>query len=251
MKLFFALLKREILEHKSILRVPMVLVGIAVLVKLSLSVGNLAIDINVPDQLELDGVINSALDGVVAKALNIMNYVIVLVMCLVSAFYALACLFNERQDQSVLFWRSLPISDSATVMSKLAIALLLIPLLIVLCQAIVAVFFFGANSLDYLSIYYTQSLPILAKMVLWSLLPVVSWCVFCSQIANKNPFLLAFIAPIIVIVVDKLFLNGVLSETLVINRVRMGSYTNMSLIWGSVFSAVCIVLAILKRSQRI
>jgi len=252
MNKLIALLKREILEHRNLWRVPAILIGIAVLVKLSLSIGNLSFDLDMPDQLQLDDTIDSVLDGVIAKSLNSMNFMIMLVMFVVAIFYALSCLFNERQDESVLFWRSLPISDSMTVASKLIIALVAVPLVIVVCQAIVAVIFFGTDSVAYLSNYYSHSLALLAQMVLWSLLPVIAWCVLCSEVANKNPFLLAFIAPIIFILVDKLFLNGVVSQTFVINRLTgIKDFTTMTLIWGLVFSAVCISFAIVKRSQRI
>lgn len=252
MKVFIALLKREILEHKNIWRVPIILLGIALLVRVSLSVGNLAVDINLPSQLQLDNTVDSILSGVIAKSLSSMNFIIMLVMFIVAVFYALSCLFNERQDESVLFWRSLPISDSMTVASKLCIALLIIPLMILVCQTVVAILFMGTDGFSYLSHYFSQSIPSLIKVLLWSLLPTIAWCVFCSEVAKKNPFLLAFIAPIIVIAVDKLFLNGVLSQTFIINRVTgVSEYSLMPLIWGSIFSVVCIVLAILKRSQRV
>jgi len=252
MKVFIALLKREILEHKNIWRVPIILVGIALLVRISLSVGNLAVDINLPSQLQLDNTVDSILTSVIAKSLSSMNFIIMLVMFVVAVFYALSCLFNERQDESVLFWRSLPISDSMTVASKLCIGLLVIPFMILVCQTVVAILFMGTDSLSYLSHYFSQSIPSLAKVLLWSLLPTIAWCVFCSEIAKKNPFLLAFIAPIIVIAVDKLFLNGVLSQTFIINRVTgVSEYSLMPLVWGSIFSVICIALAILKRSQRV
>jgi ABC-2 type transport system permease protein len=247
-----ALLKREILEHKNLWRVPAILIGIAILVKLSLSIGNLSLDINIPDQLQLDDDIDSALNVVVAKALNSMNYIIMLVMFVVAIFYSLSCLFNERQDESVLFWRSLPISDSITVASKMLIALVAVPIVIIASQAVVAVVFFGTSSPSYLSSYYGGSLMTLGKFLLWSMLPIIAWCMFCSEIAKKNPFLLAFIAPILFIVVDKLFLNGVVSQTFVINRLTgISNYTLMALVWGVLFSAVCVVLALVKRSQRI
>ena len=214
--------------------------------------GNLAIDINVPDQLQLDNAIDSALDGVIAKSLNSMNFIIMIVMFLVAIFYALSSLYNERQDDSVLFWRSLPISDSLTVASKLMIALLVIPLIIIICQACVAIVFFGFDSINYLSGYYGSSFVLPTKIVLWSMLPVISWCLLCSAIAKKNPFLLAFIAPILFIVVDKLFFNGALSETFIINRLTgISHYTATPLISGLLFSAACFVLAVIKRSQRI
>lgn len=252
MKTLIALLKREILEHKNIWKVPLILIGIAVLVKLSTSVGNLAIDFNVPEQLQLDDTIKSAVDVVVAKSLNSMNLMIMIVMFIVAIFYALSCLYNERQDDSVLFWRSLPVSDSLTVISKLLIALLVIPLIIVLTQAVVAVLFFGTQSVAYLVNYYGYSLVLLSKLTAWSLLPVIAWCAFCSEIAKKNPFLLAFIAPILLIIIDKLFLNGILSQAFIINRLTgVANFSIMPLILGVIFSAACIFLTIVKRSQRI
>ncbi|MBT8115344.1 MAG: hypothetical protein KJP04_08185, partial [Arenicella sp.] len=196
--------------------------------------------------------IDSVLDGVIARSLNTMNYIFTLVMFVVAVFYALACLYDERQDDSVLFWRSLPVSDTLTVTSKLLIAILVVPLLIVVSQAVLAVIFFAGDSFTYLSDYYSSSLALLAKMILWSLLPSAAWCILCSAVARKNPFLLAFLAPLILILVDKLFLNGVLSQTFIINRFwGVSSYTTGPLISGLVFSAVCIWVAIFKRSQRV
>lgn len=247
-----ALVRREILEHRNLWRVPLILIGIAVLVKVSLSIGNLSININLPEQLQLDEKVDSAVDVVVAKALNSMNYMIMWVMFLVSIFYALSCLFNERQDQSVLFWRSLPISDGLTVASKLLVALVLVPLVVIACQAVVAVVFFDVDSVAYLSNYYGSSLSVLFKILLWSMVPIIAWCVFCSEVASKNPFLLAFVAPVILILIDKLFLSGVVSQTFVINRLYgVSQYSGAALMWGLLFSGACIAATIVKRGQRI
>ena len=50
------------------------------------------------------------------------------VMSIYSSWYLLECLYADRKDRSVLFWKSMPISDIATVISKLATALVAIPL---------------------------------------------------------------------------------------------------------------------------
>ena len=50
------------------------------------------------------------------------------VMSIYAAWYLLDCLYADRKDRSVLFWKSLPISDAATVLSKLATAVIVIPL---------------------------------------------------------------------------------------------------------------------------
>ena len=252
MKTLIALIRREVLEHKNIWRVPIILIGLSLLVKLSLLFGNLAFDLDVPDQFQFDDDIDSVVSGVIAQALNVMNYIIMLSMFVVAIFYALTSLYNERQDQSVLFWRSLPISDSMTVASKWLVALLLIPIAIIVCQALVSILLLGGDSLNFLANYYSGSLLSLGKTLLWSLLPTIAWCVFCSEVANKNPFLLAIMAPIILIVVDKLFLDGVLSQMFLINRLTgVSDYTPGLLISGMIFSGVCFTVTVIKRSQRI
>jgi ABC-2 type transport system permease protein len=251
MKTFIALVKREILEHKNIWKVPAILIVIAILLKLSLSMGNLAVDYEVPKQLNLDELKNSLFDGAIAKTLGVMNFFVMVVMFLVSIFYALSCLYNERQDESVLFWRSLPISDSMTIASKLFVALLVIPVMILVSQAIISVIFLGTSSVQYIGTYFSESIPFLLILLSWSIIPAVAWCVFCSEVATKNPFLLAVVAPVIFMVVDKLFLNGIISQSLIVDRVvGLSKYGATPLAIGLIFSAVCIAAAIIKRSRR-
>ena len=52
------------------------------------------------------------------------------VLAFVVFFYALGTLYDDRRDRSVLFWKSLPVSDAQTVLSKAAIALLVAPLIV-------------------------------------------------------------------------------------------------------------------------
>src|SRR2546430_14638384 len=48
---------------------------------------------------------------------------------IVGIFYSLDALYGERRDRSILFWKSLPVSDLTTVLSKFAIPLVILPLL--------------------------------------------------------------------------------------------------------------------------
>jgi ABC-2 type transport system permease protein len=50
-------------------------------------------------------------------------------MLIVAVFYCLDALHGERRDRSILFWKSLPVSDLATVVAKASIPLLIMPLL--------------------------------------------------------------------------------------------------------------------------
>jgi len=47
----------------------------------------------------------------------------------VSVFYCLDALHGERRDRSILFWKSLPVSDLTTVLAKASIPLVILPLL--------------------------------------------------------------------------------------------------------------------------
>src|SRR5438093_10314633 len=47
---------------------------------------------------------------------------------LVAVFYCLDALYGERRDRSILFWKSLPVSDSTTVLSKMSIPVVVVPL---------------------------------------------------------------------------------------------------------------------------
>lgn len=249
---FIALIKREISEHGSLWKVPAMLLVIAMLIKMSFSFGNLSIDFEVPESFNIGSTVDSFLATAIGKVLSFTNWLITGVMFLVAVFYALSSLYDERKDQSVLFWRSLPISDTQTVLAKLAVALVLVPLLILIMQVLVAVVFLGAQSGDYLASYLSYSINNLGRGLLWSMLPTVSWCLLCSQIANKSPFLLALVVPLLVTVVDWLFLDGVIGDTFVINRFNgIDHYTPTVLVIGMVFSLACLVFTIARRGERI
>ena len=251
MKIILALLKREILEHTSIWKVPLVMLVVSILVKLSFSVGNLSVNVSVPDFLNLNSTVDSAIDGILVRSMWLVNGLISFVMMVVSVFYALSCLNAEKQDQSVLFWRSLPVSDTMTVASKLIIALLVIPVVIVFSHIVVSVVFLGSDSVGYLQNSISLSVISTAKIVAWLLLPIVAWCVCCSSVAKKGPFLLAFVIPFVLIIVDELFFELGLSY-LVIGRFYPNNYDSALLLMSGVgLSVVCIYVAIIKRSQRI
>jgi len=252
MKTMIALLRREILEHRSVWLMPIVLIGMAMLVRLSLVFGNLEFNVDVPNQLNLDDTINSVRDGAISQGLNLMNYIIMMTLFAVSCFYTLSCLYNERQDESVLFWRSLPISDTTTIMSKLMIALVVIPLIVLVSQVIVAIIFFGSDAFNYLSVFLAGSIGTLFNVIVWSLVPTVGWCLFCSEIANKNPFLLAFVAPVLLWISDWLFLDSAIINVLQVNRwVFYNDYSALPLMSGLIIAVIGIAVAIVKRSQRI
>src|SRR4029078_5681470 len=73
------------------------------------------------------------LDPVKARAAIEVPYNMAAIMLIVTAFivgvfYCLDALSGERRDRSILFWKSLPVSDSTTLLSKATIPLAVLPL---------------------------------------------------------------------------------------------------------------------------
>src|SRR5262249_34513186 len=58
-----------------------------------------------------------------------MSMPIGIVLFFVVFFYLLGALYNDRADRSVLFWKSLPLSDIETVLAKVVTAALVAPIL--------------------------------------------------------------------------------------------------------------------------
>ncbi len=85
---------------------------------------------------------------------------------LMSVFYCTEALHSERRDRSILFWKSLPVSDAMTVLVKASIPLLILPVLI---SAIVLVMQFLMLLLSSAILLATGG----SVATLWSHLPVI------------------------------------------------------------------------------
>jgi ABC-2 type transport system permease protein len=119
---FRTLVRREFWEHRSLWRAPLVVMAL-LLVSALLTHGTAKIDAS--DSIEwLDPQVRTNLFALAQWGLTIPHY---LVMILLQSFYLLDCLYAERKDRSILFWKSLPISDNITVLSKLFVGGVVLP----------------------------------------------------------------------------------------------------------------------------
>src|ERR1700747_2544174 len=59
---------------------------------------------------------------------NMAAIMLILTAFVVGVFYCLDALYGERRDRSILFWKSLPVSDLTTLLSKATIPLVVLPL---------------------------------------------------------------------------------------------------------------------------
>jgi ABC-2 type transport system permease protein len=110
------LIRREFWENRAIWMIPAVVGAFLILAALFGRVDLMAIPAQVPART------------VGQMFLTTVGATFFAVMSVYSTWYLLDCLYADRKDRSVLFWKSLPISDTTTVMSKLVTAMLVIPL---------------------------------------------------------------------------------------------------------------------------
>jgi len=134
-----------------------------------------------------------------------------LVLGFVVFFYCLGSLFDERKDRSVLFWKSLPVSDRDTVASKVVSALVVAPAISIaigiacmigfLLLLSVFVLIHGGNPFVLLwrpsSLLANAGVAIatLPLYALWAL-PSAGWLLLCSAWAKSKPFLWAIMIPV-------------------------------------------------------
>ena len=149
----------------------------------------------------------------------------------VSILYSLAALNGERRDRSILFWKSLPVSDRMTVLSKAAVPALLMPVivfaLVVVAQLVVLVLtslVWLANGFDPRLMWAQLDLPFLwtvlayglAFMTLWHA-PIFAWLLLVSAWARRVPFLWA-LAPLVAIGVIGRLASGATSAPNLLER---------------------------------
>ncbi|MGY0557020.1 MULTISPECIES: hypothetical protein [unclassified Lysobacter] len=229
---FKLLLRREFWEHKGgFLWAPLIAGGISLLLTLmavivaevaarrALGRGDLTIDggivVNGLDIGALTGKLDAGHMQQLAEGLDLSlllsSFWPFLVLAFVVFFYCLGALYDDRKDRSVLFWKSLPLSDTQTVLSKVVSATVVAPLLaivmafatmvgfMVLVSALVLLH--GGNPITLLwgpanplsvSASLFAALPVYA---LWAM-PTVGWLLLCSAWARTKPFLWAIMIPL-------------------------------------------------------
>jgi ABC-2 type transport system permease protein len=116
-----ALVRREIWEHRALWAAPLVVAALMVCGAIVASVKYHLTHGDLRDEGPGGMTMFAVMQGAVTTPLA-------LVMLIVVAFYLLDCLYAERKDRSILFWKSLPVSDGKTVLSKLLVALVVVPL---------------------------------------------------------------------------------------------------------------------------
>jgi len=157
----------------------------------------------------------------IRAGLLVLGFPLVIALGFAVLAYSLSTFFDERKDKSIIFWRSLPVSDSFTVFLKLIVALVVAPLLV-----IPALLFLHLVSVTAGSIYFAvsdivpftwawQAYPWLdwIRVIfslwlqgLWSL-PIITWIMLAGAYSRK-PVVAAILPPVVVVLVEGVSLSS-------------------------------------------
>jgi ABC-2 type transport system permease protein len=224
---FLTLIKRETWEHRSLVWVPVLtaaLIVVAALVSSNVS-GSIQLDVDLDGEsaaffarLAADEMTQAQLFTIWMGSVGIP---VVFVSVIVLFFYLLDTLYAERKDRSILFWKSMPVSDAATVVSKLVTALVAMPiwiwavsLVMGLCTfAIIAAKVSGTPIAPlgqfHLGAWVALQLNCLQNLLLASLwyAPIAAWLLLISVWAKRAPFLWAVLPPALVMLFEEIIFN--------------------------------------------
>ena len=226
-----------------------------------------------------------------ARALRTFSYApspIMLATFLVGFFYSIDALFGERRDRSILFWKSLPVSDRTTVLSKIAVPLVVLPsiayalsVVIIAILMITGTLVLIGSGLSPLPLWTEAGVlqePLimaygLAVHALW-FLPINAYLLLVSAWAKRAPFLWAFLPIFLIGMVERMvspttrwaeFLKGRFMGAMFTAFEPMGKHqglmqlhdltpvrflTTPALWLGLLFSALCVIAAVRLRRNR-
>jgi ABC-2 type transport system permease protein len=246
---FYWLVRRELWEYRSIYIAPLIVAALFLL-------GDCISFLHVPGGL---GALESFQVTHNHRTLAHYDVAAGLIMgaaFLITIFYSLGALSNERGDRSILFWKSMPVSDLTTVLSKAAIPIFVIPLIafavtfltqwamLLISSAVYA--FHGLPAAEpWMAVhFFSSSLGLLSHLLLihglWYA-PFYAWLLLVSAWARRAPFLWAALPILVIAGVEKIvfnttyFLNflgdriggGGLGDPFVSSKMAMGSMGSM------------------------
>jgi ABC-2 type transport system permease protein len=209
---FYWSVRRELWEYRSIYLAPLAIAGVILL-------GYLFVLGTVGRTIRNAAALDPALQReALAQPYNIAAGLIMGAAFIVSIFYSLDALYGERRDRSILFWKSLPVSDLTTVLAKASIPLLVLPvaafaitvvtqsiMLLLSSMVLLASGLSVATFWTQLQLYQTLTMllyHLVTVHMLWYA-PLYAWLLLISAWARRAPFLWAILPPLAIGIFEK------------------------------------------------
>jgi len=199
------LIRREFWENRAIWMIPAALGGLLLLAALFTQV-------SIPRLTS-----QQQSEEAAAAFLVVVGAMFYLVMALYAAWYLLDCLYTDRKDRSILFWKSLPVSDATTVLCKLLVGMIIIPLVYFAAAnvtALIAAFILSirarasiGSSLWNGDVWWQIQVLwvyVIVTTAVWYL-PVAGWLMLLSAWAKRAVILWAILPPLLLNIFERLF----------------------------------------------
>lgn len=214
--------------------------------------------------------------------LNMLHIVMLMVLVGVSVNYLLGSLYNDRKDRSILFWRSMPVSEWEEVLAKLMVVLVVAPMIFIavsmltqLAYVLLAMLLVYRMDMEPVELVLgnIEFVPLFADQIggwiltaLW-IAPAYAWLLVASAAAKRSPFIFA-VAPLIALaLIEEMFLGSEYLATAVLNHIphymddvdTVGFYVNgpdwsginfLSLGLGLLFTGAALAGAVYLRRYR-
>jgi ABC-2 type transport system permease protein len=204
------LIRREFWEHRALWIAPLVVAACVLL-------GALLGGVNSGEMVPATVADRHALFGLAIWSFGLPLFI---TLSIVLWFYATDCLYADRKDRSVLFWKSLPVSDTETVLSKFLVAAVAAPLfffavMVVMSVCVVAIWslralagwvpVFWFDAATWLRVEWLSLLWVITG-TLW-FAPLTAYLMLVSAWARRNVSLWVLIPPLLLMLVELLALH--------------------------------------------
>ena len=281
---FYWSIRREVWENRSIYLAPLIVTVVVLF-------ASFASMVTLPKKVRnLSAIEPSARHEALIRPFSTAPAPIMFTTFLVGMFYALDALYGERRDRSILFWKSLPVSDATTVLSKAAIPIIVLPAIGLALSIFAFVALLFQSALVFAAMR-TSPGPVWAELnfveepvvmvyglvvhALWYA-PIYGWLLLISAWAKRTPFLWAVLPPFALAMVERMFNSrhfasflryrwmGAMQEGFVVkgmhpngvpiidfNQLTPGRLLTSAGFWsGLLFAAACLVAAVRLRRSR-
>ena len=204
--------RRELWENRSIYIAPLIVAAFQV-------IGFAISTIGLADRRQAVLLLDPAHQrAAIEQPYDLAAMMMIFIVFIVGVFYCLDALHGERRDRSILFWKSLPVSDLTTVLSKVTIPLVVLPLvsfaitvcvqLIMLLETSVVLIFHGMSpATTWANVPVFQNWLVLlyglVALALWHA-PIYGWLLLVSGWARRATFLWAVLPVIAIQIFEKI-----------------------------------------------
>jgi ABC-2 type transport system permease protein len=226
---FFWSVRRELWENRSIYLAPLIAAGVVL-------TGFAMTSFDLPrlrrNALALESTRQRA---AIELPYDVAAMMIMFTVFIVGIFYCLDALYGERRDRSILFWKSLPVSDRTSVLSKAIVPLAILPLLtfvIVLATQFIMLLLSSVVLLPSGLAGTTWQLlpwPRLSLILLYGLVtsalweaPVFAWLLLISSWARRATFLWAVLPWLAIAAIERIAFNTTFFTRMLVNRLTGG-----------------------------